>query len=547
MRSARNSVAVAVAALAVVASALAQGVDDPTHIPTSRSAGGASSTCGGASYACVTTEDMLLYVSPDGGSDANLCTASSPCATPGRAFSLIPPRVHHTVRVQLLQGATRVSTPQTLDGFTLDRNGSIIIQGALGQAGLDGGTSSGTLTAVTSAPTWPAYPNMVDGAQTWATNDLRGKLVRVTSGASAGKAVPILGNTGTTIYVPSTSGFAAAATYEIVVPTATLEAAGQNTMPLLRIGSVLGGPVYILDMGIYNDAVQGAPAETITGPLGTYTEGTLSALDVGGAGPNSAGVSTTGAFSTATNLVPSGPERLLVERSVLSIKAQAYVVKASAFGQLFIGSSYINAKPASQGGNASIAIGGLSTGGRMDRLNISSVMIEAQRQCVTGMGGVATFIGGTYCSVENVAANNAIGLFGTPTRPAKVVGLNGVWVECTAGLSNSISAIRIEDFLDFTSSRFSVVNCLNGLMLLRGSTGRVSLSGALQVGAGHAGIVVDGASSLRLASTANPAWMFDAGSEVVLDGYAVPFGAVWDGGIQVAGGDGGSIIATYGL
>lgn len=148
-----------------------------------------------------TTAALTLYVDST-GNDANACTATgtSACLTIQGAFDKIPANERHPVTVSIGAGnfAGAVLAGKTVQPARGGQANYIDVVGTLATetglaASTDGGVAqtSGTLTAFTAAST--SIPALfTDSTAGWATDDLKGRLIEITSGT---------GVTATSIYV----------------------------------------------------------------------------------------------------------------------------------------------------------------------------------------------------------------------------------------------------------------------------------------------------------------------------------------------------------
>lgn len=150
-----------------------------------------------------TTADMNLFVDPT-GSDSNPCTSTgtAACLTLQGAINKIPKGLRHGVNITPAAGNY---AGFTFSGFTIDpafqrATTGVSILGALVNSTVATGTATGTATGGT-AGSGTTYGTLVDGAQTWTVNDLRGRIVTITGGTGAGQVRRIVSNTATTIVI----------------------------------------------------------------------------------------------------------------------------------------------------------------------------------------------------------------------------------------------------------------------------------------------------------------------------------------------------------
>lgn len=174
-----------------------------------------TNTINGAPHAAAeTVADMTLYISPDGGNSGS-CTQAAPCQTLNGALRLVPKKLRHTVTVYAAPG---LYPPEysVIDDFYLDR-GALVIEGAWQTAtGIDGGSTSGTLTSVSMTN---PFNTITDATQTWGTDTAKGKFVRITPD---GGIAPVISNTATTLTlaygVAPAKTPAASDSYELLEP-----------------------------------------------------------------------------------------------------------------------------------------------------------------------------------------------------------------------------------------------------------------------------------------------------------------------------------------
>ncbi len=182
-----------------------------------------------------TTGATALYVDST-GNDANACTSSGTgaCLTLQAAVNKIPSRVAHPVTVTVGAGNfTGAILPcLTFDTSANTSGASLVVQGTLAAATLtsaDGGTgvatgtaTSGTAGSLTSATT---FGTITDTGQSWATNNLRGKLIVTTGGTGSGQTKAIASNTATAITIAGTwTAPANGTTYIIEDPSSVINA-----------------------------------------------------------------------------------------------------------------------------------------------------------------------------------------------------------------------------------------------------------------------------------------------------------------------------------
>ncbi len=206
-----------------------------------------------------TTAAINLFVDPT-GSDANPCTASgaSACLTIQHAINLIPKLVRHPVTVNVATGnyAGFAIYNFVFDPVSAATGAYINVVGTAATATVATGSATGTATSGTagSGTTWGT---LVDGAQTWTVNDLKGKFIRITGGTGSGQFFPIVSNTATAITVAGTwTAPTGTSTYTVSVMGAIVTSSiNQSAQPGVAAGTAVG----IL---VQSNAVVRAPAAT---------------------------------------------------------------------------------------------------------------------------------------------------------------------------------------------------------------------------------------------------------------------------------------------
>lgn len=143
-----------------------------------------------------TTGPLTLNLSMTGVDDGGC--VSSACRTTAYVVTQIPKHIDHALTLALDGGTF---DPLVLSGRIFSSTGSLTINGPAQVAStLATGTATGTLTSVsTGAFAMSVYS---DSTQSWTTDDLRARMITMTSGAASGQSVMIASNTGTTVSVP---------------------------------------------------------------------------------------------------------------------------------------------------------------------------------------------------------------------------------------------------------------------------------------------------------------------------------------------------------
>lgn len=193
-----------------------------------------------------TTAPMTLYLSPDGGNSGR-CTQTRPCQTINGAMRWVPTNVLHAVRVLPAPG---LYPPEwsVIAGFNIN-NGYIEVEGSWQTAtGIDGGTTSGTLTSVSL--TYPFF-TVTDSTQSWGTDTVKGKWVRFTPD---GGVTPVIGNSATTLtLLGAVTGLAPAAgrAYDLIEQAVIFQNDGGTnpTSEVVSIRDIRGGSLISITGG----------------------------------------------------------------------------------------------------------------------------------------------------------------------------------------------------------------------------------------------------------------------------------------------------------
>lgn len=210
---------------------------------------------GGSSGAAATTGPVTLYVDPN-GSDAFDCSAADAgCATIQGALDKLPRELRHVATVNVAAGASY--TGAQISGFYRGKvadpaNGAYlkVVGAAYANSTVATGTATGTLTSVTAPTTSPiVWGTLNDTGQSWTVNDLRGKLLVITSGAGVGGVYPIISNTATAVTVPASSftattgsGYAIQDASSVVATAIALPATGLGAQTASYAGFLVDSP-----------------------------------------------------------------------------------------------------------------------------------------------------------------------------------------------------------------------------------------------------------------------------------------------------------------
>lgn len=161
-----------------------------------------------------TTADMTLYVDQATGSDSNSGLVGFPMKTIQAAINRVPKTVKHNVTINVGPGTYVGNVTLNFDILTPKY---ITLQGTHWTSVVPAtGVASGTFTANDGSHQFTL------AAAGWTIDDLKGKFVKITSGAKSGNYYPIANNTATTIDVGCLTTTIGNASFEFAIPAATL-------------------------------------------------------------------------------------------------------------------------------------------------------------------------------------------------------------------------------------------------------------------------------------------------------------------------------------
>lgn len=180
-----------------------------------------------------TSATVALFVDST-GNDGNTCTGTgtAACATVTGALSKLPRFLRNNVTIDVANGA--YTDAFNVQDFVSNNDSTLTIRGTMVNSTLATGTATGTLTAV-NTNTSVAIGTLLDSAQTWTANDLRGKYFVFTSGPASGSMIPIVSNAADFVTL-STGGIStpvAGNTYAIQEPGAVF-----TTSSLMNIRNI---------------------------------------------------------------------------------------------------------------------------------------------------------------------------------------------------------------------------------------------------------------------------------------------------------------------
>ena len=193
--------------------------------------------CNGAAWACTgdyATTDNLVYFVDTGGNDTHNCLAAgaaNACLTIQGALNKSPRMLRHQVTVNVAAGNY---AGFKISGFTVDpgfqtATAGILIDGALVNAAVATGTNTGTATGGTAGSS-TTFGTLVDAAQGWTVNNLRGKLIVITAGLGINQSRMISANTATSLTIAGVwTATDATSVYAIRTPSVIIT----STTPLI--------------------------------------------------------------------------------------------------------------------------------------------------------------------------------------------------------------------------------------------------------------------------------------------------------------------------
>jgi hypothetical protein len=165
-----------------------------------------------------TTAPLVWHVETTGNDSTGDGSVGNPFATPGGALAALAALSGKLIRhqVDIILGTGNFPA-FSITGYMMDpavgtAPCGIRIYGSFINATPGSGTATGTFTTVTTGNDGSVSGSLTkstvtDSGQTWPVNGLKGFMLEVLTGTSAGQILPILSNTATTIEVPLTSAF----------------------------------------------------------------------------------------------------------------------------------------------------------------------------------------------------------------------------------------------------------------------------------------------------------------------------------------------------
>lgn len=162
-------------------------------------------------------ENLTLYVDPT-GNDSGPCVSSGTgaCATLAGVINKLPNATAFAITINIATG-TYAAPFDFQPRLLLARGATLSVVGTLVASTLASGSASGTTTGSTGG-TQSGPCSVTDSAQTWTTNDLRGRMVTFASGALSGQTHPITSNTSTSFTISNIIAPGTGIAYSIVEP-----------------------------------------------------------------------------------------------------------------------------------------------------------------------------------------------------------------------------------------------------------------------------------------------------------------------------------------
>lgn len=162
-----------------------------------------------------TTAAMTLYVDAATGLDTNTGLVGFPLKTIQAAIDRVPQTIKHNVTINVGAG-TYAENVYISYNFLVGATVPLTISGTLEQFTPATGAASGTFTSNDANYTFTL------AAAGWTVDNLKGKFVKITSGAKTGKFYPIANNTATTINIGGDVSVIGNANFEFWYPTAII-------------------------------------------------------------------------------------------------------------------------------------------------------------------------------------------------------------------------------------------------------------------------------------------------------------------------------------
>lgn len=353
-----------------------------------------------------TTADLQLYVDPS-GSDSNACTSTgaSACLTIQGALNKSPRFLKHRVTVNVAAGnyAGFLVSGFTVDASTQKATAGILIDGVLANVTPTTGTATGTATGGTAGST-TTFGTLVAAAQTWTINNLRGRLVVISSGTGSGQTKVITANTATTLTIAGTwTAPDATSVYAIQSPSAIV------TSTTALVPTPIGATaIEAAGIQIANNVMSGGGAGTASGAITIRNLGVSVGASTGLISTGTHGVNLLQTSITSAGLKLQNGSRMTMTTG--TVVSSGVAVNMTLGAQLLALQSYIN----------SSSVGLLaSTGSSLASTSNQVLVAGAQSDCVAvGFGGTGTATS-TRCDCQSAALSGGVvaGNAMVPTAP----------------------------------------------------------------------------------------------------------------------------------
>lgn len=420
-----------------------------------------------------TTANITYYVATTGDDTNDGLSVDKAFATIQKAIDSIPKRIRHLVTIRVAAGSY---TGFGITGFVMDPAPGVNVHGIMmlgtyTNATLTTGTATGTFTGtITGSAAAPTFSTLVDDTQTWTVDNLKGYLVEILTGTSAGSFVPIVSNTATTLTIASTSAVGSVGGTYAIRDWASI-ITSPITMPGTLFQSNITPVALSYGISVRNNAngvtgsmlIEGMKVNLPTNTVAISTQGNTGIVrferccTMGiGAGFQSGGAATTQFFNC-------------VIRSTNNIGG----LVGNAGGSFSMGNCLISGNP---GLGAGLQIQGSNTVGGVNNTRIeghpNGIKIVTTGACIWQCGGL--FIetgasqavlmsavghigwGGTIFQVTGIKADNCSSAF-------HVGGLNQVWCDSLQATNCTYAVIAERGARVQLGPASTMTNCANEL------------------------------------------------------------------------------------
>lgn len=213
----------------------------------------------------VTTADMTLYVDTATGNDLNTGLVGFPTKTIQAAVNKVPKDVYHNVTINVAAGTYAENllidlNVKDLKAFTIQGSSWTAVTPATGPA-------SGTFTSNNG------INQLVLAGATWTVDDLKGKMLKITSGAKSGNYYPIASNTATAVDVGGDASAIGNANFEFATPAAIItKGAGPYSVTVVGygIGASASSKVFLRNLNIGQTATGSVRGNLFNMAVGVY-------------------------------------------------------------------------------------------------------------------------------------------------------------------------------------------------------------------------------------------------------------------------------------